>query len=110
MNRSSIVYERIMEQVSFTKKSVNQVERELGYPRNALHNYKYTKDISATRLIELAHYFDVSPEYLLGISKKNKELSVKKIFHSFNDRQKLETLSISQDWALYCLLQSKVID
>ncbi|WP_252899259.1 helix-turn-helix domain-containing protein [Lactococcus fujiensis] len=47
------------------KKSFNQVERELGYPRNALANYRLGKQPSARRLSELADFFDVSDEYLL---------------------------------------------
>lgn len=110
MTSKSMVYERLIEQISYTKKSVNQVERELGYPRNALHNYKYGRDLSAKRLIELSHYFDVSPEYLLGISQSSRPSSVKNIFYNFNDKQKLEALSISQDWAIHRLLQIDILD
>ncbi|MGL5898276.1 MAG: helix-turn-helix domain-containing protein [Lactobacillaceae bacterium] len=48
-------------------KSTNQIERELGYPRNALHNYRTGSEPSATRLMELSQYFQLSPGYLMGV-------------------------------------------
>ncbi|MCE2142273.1 helix-turn-helix domain-containing protein, partial [Streptococcus thermophilus] len=63
-----------------SKKSFNQVERDLGYPRNALHNYKNGVEPSGIRLIELAHYFGVTPEYLLGISNDKKKNGTRIIF------------------------------
>ncbi|MGN1395461.1 MAG: helix-turn-helix domain-containing protein [Lactococcus garvieae] len=45
--------------------SFKQIEKELNYPTNTLYNYK-TKDPTGQRLIELADYFDVSTDYLLG--------------------------------------------
>lgn len=50
-------------------KSFNQIEKELGYSRNALSNYKTKTMPSAIRLLELAEYFDVSPRYLLGMDE-----------------------------------------
>ena len=49
-------------------KSINEVEKELNYPRNALHNYKEGRGPSGMRLIEVSEYFSVSPEYLLGMT------------------------------------------
>lgn len=46
-------------------KSMNQIERELGYPRNTLSSFKRQKP-SVTRLEEIAKYFNVSTDYLLG--------------------------------------------
>ncbi|MCW2281527.1 helix-turn-helix domain-containing protein [Lactococcus lactis] len=49
-------------------KSINEVEKELNYPRNALHNYKEGRTPSGLRLVELSEFFSVSPEYLLGLT------------------------------------------
>lgn len=49
-------------------KSINEVEKELNYPRNALHNYKEGRIPSGLRLVELSEFFSVSPEYLLGLT------------------------------------------
>lgn len=87
------------------KKSFNQVERDLGYPRNALHNYKNGVEPSGIRLIELAHYFGVTPEYLLGINNDPKNNGTRIIFESLNDYQK-------KIYALFvkngCCLQNRV--
>ena len=37
------VYSRLKLLIKDAHKSFNQVERELGYPRNTLKNYKYKK-------------------------------------------------------------------
>lgn len=47
-------------------KSLNQIERELGYTRNALNQYKKGSTPSAKRTAEIAEYFGVSTDYLLG--------------------------------------------
>lgn len=44
---------------------MNQIERELGYPRNTLSSFRRQKP-SVTRLEEIARYFNVSTDYLLG--------------------------------------------
>lgn len=38
------VYSRLKLLIKDAHKSFNQVERELGYPRNTLKNYKYKKN------------------------------------------------------------------
>ncbi|MFD2254899.1 helix-turn-helix domain-containing protein [Lactococcus formosensis subsp. bovis] len=59
-------YERLQSLAKETNKSFNQIERELGYPRNALNAYKSGKSPSAKRTAELAKYFGVSTNYLIG--------------------------------------------
>ncbi|WP_223804506.1 helix-turn-helix domain-containing protein [Lactococcus kimchii] len=61
-----LFYDRLKSLVVDSHKSFNQIERELGYPRNALANYRLGKEPSAKRLAEIADYFDVTTEYLLG--------------------------------------------
>ena len=73
MAENQLFYPRLEELIRLSKKSFNQVERDLGYPRNALHNYKNGMEPSGIRLIELAHYFGVTQEYLLGISNDKKK-------------------------------------
>lgn len=48
-------------------KTIQQIEKELGYPRSSLNNYRYGKIPSGVRLIEVANYFNVTPSYLLGM-------------------------------------------
>lgn len=45
--------------------SINRLEENLGYSRNSLYNLK-TKKPNAERLQEIADYFHVSTDYLLG--------------------------------------------
>lgn len=61
-------YQRLKLLIEKQNKSFNQVERELGYPKNALNDYKKGKIPSAKRANEIAEYFDVTTDYLLGNS------------------------------------------
>lgn len=45
--------------------SLNQVEEKLGYSKNTLYSLKRQK-VSSERLQEIADYFHVSTDYLLG--------------------------------------------
>lgn len=47
--------------------SLNELEEELGYSKNTLYHYK-SKQPTAQKLIEIAGYFDVSIDFLLGKS------------------------------------------
>ena len=48
----SIFYKRIKKLANELGKSFNQIEKELGYSRNALSNYKTQTIPSAIRLLE----------------------------------------------------------
>ncbi|MGX7132383.1 helix-turn-helix domain-containing protein [Enterococcus songbeiensis] len=60
-----ITFERIKILAKKQGKSLNKVEEELGYGKNVLYRLKTTNP-SAERLQELANYFNVSVDYLLG--------------------------------------------
>lgn len=60
-----ITFERIKYLSEKQGKSLNKVEEELGYGKNVLYRLKNTNP-SAERLQEIADYFDVSVDYLLG--------------------------------------------
>ena len=60
-----IDFERIKKLVDESNKSMNEIDRELGYPRNTLAGLKNRKP-SIGRLTEIAEYFNVSTDYLLG--------------------------------------------
>ncbi|WP_416449045.1 hypothetical protein QK916_13720 [Lactococcus lactis] len=49
------VYSRLKLLIKDAHKSFNQVERELGYPRNTLKNYKYKKKPSVGRVFDMAN-------------------------------------------------------
>lgn len=87
-------------------KSVNQIERELGYPRNSLHNYKEGREPSGDRLLDLSLYFGVTPEYLMGRDRKgdNHVVSPSCFFDRLSEEQKLEMVSLCQKW-----LQTKIV-
>ncbi|MDR0318122.1 MAG: helix-turn-helix domain-containing protein [Lactococcus lactis] len=73
-----IFYERLVELKEASGKSFNQIERELGYPRNALANYRFGRSPSAVRLIEISKFFKVSPGYLVGWLEEEQEVKNKK--------------------------------
>ena len=100
MAENQLFYPRLEELIRISKKSFNQVKRDLGYPRNALQNYKNGVEPSGIRLIELAHYFGVTPEYLLGINIATKNNETRIIIESLNDYQKKDLCIICQEWLL----------
>lgn len=105
MSEETIFYHQLREQIKRTGKSFNQVERELGYPRNSLNNYKTNAtEPSGNRLVELADYFNISPEYLISNKKNIKADSLKESFLSLDFEQKRELYSICQSWATSELL------
>ena len=59
-------YERLKSLAKENNKSFNQIERDLHYTRNALNQYKRGSIPSAKRTSEIAEYFGVSTDYLLG--------------------------------------------
>ncbi|HBM5869542.1 TPA: helix-turn-helix transcriptional regulator, partial [Enterococcus faecium] len=60
---------RIKELAKKQGKSLNKVEEDLGYGKNVLYRLKNSNP-STERLQEIADYFDVSVDYLLGREEK----------------------------------------
>ena len=67
-------YQKLQELAKDKGVSFKQIEKDLDYPTNTLYNYK-SKDPSGQRLIELADYFDVTTDYLLGREEKEVKVS-----------------------------------
>ena len=66
-------YDRLKSLIEEKNKSFNQVERELGYPKNALNDYKKGKIPSAKRAAEIAEYFGVTTDYLLDDTENQEQ-------------------------------------
>ncbi|MCG4822211.1 helix-turn-helix domain-containing protein [Streptococcus gordonii] len=60
-----LTFERIKELAKKQGLSLNQVEEKLGYSKNTLYSLKRQR-VSSDRLQEIADYFHVSTDYLLG--------------------------------------------
>ena len=58
-------FEKVRELAKKKGLSLNQVEEKLGYSKNTLYSLKRQK-VSSERLQEIADYFNVSTDYLLG--------------------------------------------
>lgn len=58
-------FEKVRELAKKQGVSLNQVEEKLGYSKNTLYSLKRQK-VSSERLQEIADYFHVSTDYLLG--------------------------------------------
>lgn len=99
MDEETLFYRRLKEEIKRCRKSTNQIERELGYSRNALHNYKNGTEPSGTRLIEIAEYFHVSPQFLIGKTDSPSEKSPKIQFEQLSDAQKFEMLKLCHNWS-----------
>lgn len=106
MEENSIFYDRLIKLIVRSGKSFNSIERDLGYPRNSLHNYKNGAEPSGTRLVELAEYFNTSPSYLMGKDRKNNFMDPEKYFLDLPIEDKLKLLKVSQEWAYDFLGQS----
>lgn len=99
--KENIFFERILEQAMNSGKSINQIERELNYPRNSLNNYRLGSEPSGKRLIEMSHYFGVSPEYLMGYIKNNEETpKISLLFKTLTSRERLELYIACKNWLL----------
>lgn len=106
MSDKTLFYDRLKEQIKLNRMSFNQVERDLGYPRNSLNNYKNGIDPSGKRLVELADYFNVSPQYLIGKRDSTEKVSLLKEFCELQPNEKKELYSICQSWASKQLFKS----
>lgn len=60
-----VTFERIKELAKKQGLSLNQLEEKLGYSKNTLYSLKRQK-VSTDRLQEIADFFQVSLDYLLG--------------------------------------------
>ncbi|KST79786.1 helix-turn-helix domain-containing protein [Lactococcus lactis] len=108
MSCNKIFSERLFKLINATGKSVNQIERELGYSRNAISNYKDGSEPSGTRLVELANFFEVTPDYLIGISNdsQTESLNISSFFQKLTLIEKMELGKVYQEW-LSNLLKSE---
>jgi transcriptional regulator with XRE-family HTH domain len=100
MTTETLFYKRFNRLIRLSGKSVNQVERELGYSRNTLHNYKDGTMPSGTRLIEIANYFGVSPNYLIEENSQVRELSLQNFFNQLHTEQKYELATLCHEWLI----------
>ncbi|EMS76269.1 bacteriophage transcriptional regulator [Enterococcus durans IPLA 655] len=64
------VFERIKFLAKKHSKTMKQVTIDLGYSENYFYSLKSGKQPSAEKLTEIADYFNVSVDYLLGREKK----------------------------------------
>ena len=107
MENTSLFSKRLIKEIKKSGKSVNCIERELGYTRNALNNYKNGTSPSGIRLIELSNYFHVSPEYLIGKEHSRFSNSLQNLFDHLDESKKIELLRISEEWAYKKLLSNE---
>ncbi|AAL97093.1 TPA: helix-turn-helix transcriptional regulator [Streptococcus pyogenes] len=88
-------FEKIKELADRQGISINKLEENLGYSRNTIYNLK-TKKPNAERIAEIADYFNVSTDYLLGRTDNpkiaNSTISKEKI-----DFKKIAAESMSYD-------------
>lgn len=113
MRDKTIFFCRLMEQVKRTNKSINAIEKDLGYPRNSLNNYKNGGEPSGSRLVELAEYFYVSPDYLVGKVEKSVIIEYFNItpsdyFRNLKEVQKKELIIAINDWIIDELVMNKI--
>ncbi|WP_282799097.1 helix-turn-helix domain-containing protein [Lactococcus lactis] len=110
MSEETIFYSRLKQEIKKIRKSTNQIERELGYSRNALHNYKNGTEPSGTRLIEIAEYFHVSPKFLLGKTEIPAENRPTILFEQLSDVQKYKMLKLCHNWSENLIKNARLLD
>lgn len=98
--RENTFYTRLHTLAKQYNMSMNQLERELNFPRNALNNYKNNKSPSAYRLSQIARYFGVSMEYLIGETVVSSYVSMDDFFKHLNPSEKLEIYKLSHNWVI----------
>lgn len=95
------IYERIKELANRKGISVNSLEETLGYSRNTIYSMK-TKKPSAERVLEIAEFFGVSTDYLLGrtdepTSFKSSKPEIDKLEEEVMVMFRKETSSMTED-------------
>lgn len=73
-------FERIKQLAKKKDKNLQQVARELNYGENYFYSLNAGKQPTAEKLEEIADYFDVSVDYLLGREEKISLAEKHKIF------------------------------
>ena len=85
------VFERIKFLAKKHSKTMKQVTIDLGYSENYFYSLKSGKQPSAEKLTEIADYFDVSVDYLLGreekVTPKHVDLSEDDTVFSFDGKE-----------------------
>ncbi|EME8084146.1 helix-turn-helix domain-containing protein [Enterococcus faecium] len=85
------VFERIKFLAKKHSKTMKQVTIDLGYSENYFYSLKSGKQPSAEKLTEIANYFNVSVDYLLGREKietpKHVDLSEDDTVFSFDGKE-----------------------
>lgn len=85
------VFERIKFLAKKHSKTMKQVTIDLGYSENYFYSLKSGKQPSAEKLQEIADYFDVSVDYLLGREEretpKHVDLSEDDTVFSFDGKE-----------------------
>ncbi|MFP7371323.1 helix-turn-helix domain-containing protein [Lactococcus lactis] len=93
-------YQLLKEQADKCQKSLNQIEKELGYPRNALNNYRNGNIPSGVRLLEISLYFGLSPSYFLGIDKDLSKCSTNSYFLKLSKTEKIQMWKLCNNWMI----------
>lgn len=87
-----MVYKQLKFLADKRKMSLNQVEEQLGYAKNTLYRLKRTNP-SAKTLQELADYFNVTTDFLLGRNaptEDNTQMMFRLNLDGFSDSEKEE--------------------
>jgi len=71
-----------------------QLERSLGYSRNTLYQLGNNSGNSANKLIELADFFDVSIDYLLGRTE-NRSMNIPASNNEFSASNSIRDINIT---------------
>ena len=64
----TVLYQRIKSLCSEHSMTINKLESELGFSPSSIQKWKTINSPSVNKVIEVAKYFDVSVDYLLGIT------------------------------------------
>jgi transcriptional regulator with XRE-family HTH domain len=94
----NIFFDRVKQLSKAQNKSINQVEKELGYPRNSLNGYKGDRSPSAQRLLEISDYFGVSPYYLMGYAEFNNRNFVELYLRFLTSKQREELFHLCKQY------------
>jgi transcriptional regulator with XRE-family HTH domain len=64
----SVLYKRIRQLCNERGVSVTRLETELGFSTSTIQKWKMASVPNATSIIKIAQYFNVSTDYLLGVT------------------------------------------
>ncbi|GAB2027027.1 helix-turn-helix domain-containing protein [Lactovum odontotermitis] len=96
-SKMTVFYDRLHELAESRGISFKKIEQDMSYPHNSLANYRQGKDPGAKRILELADYFSVSPNYLLCETSSEITSEIELALKKLSENRQVEILKFVKE-------------